>query len=210
MNQKELKITIITAIAILLVGVGGVFAYLHSAKIQTPPSNSENIIQESLFTGSHTSDQSAEIQGWKTYRNEQYGYAFKYPEAAMLRFAQEDEDILSDTIIEFENYGSLYDPAVISFSVYKKDSYQHYRGSDQCEIYRRYMQIYTGREADIVEQADCPGSEGSAIGGSGHTFTAIFSLSATEELVVMANLRNAFIKETGLVNKILSTLTFIN
>lgn len=155
----------------------------------------------------------ASNENWKNYINEKYGFKFQYPESAILYSppGSTGSTLLSDTVIEFdsENVDSFYNAAVVAFSVYTKGAYQHavQSNTNRCEIYRHYTRAYDGREADIVEQADCPANEGA---GSGHTLEAVISLSDTEDLVFFANLGNPLIKENELAEKILSTLAFTN
>lgn len=173
--------------------------------------NAKHRDQESLLQGPLASN-----ENWKTHRNEKYGFKFQHPESATLYSppGSRGGTLLSETAIEVgnESEDAFYNLAVVDLSVYTKGSYQHYPQSntERCEIYRRYTRTYGGKEADIVEQADCPGSEGSPIGWSGHTVTVIISLSETEDLVFFANLGNPLIKESALAEKILSTLTFTN
>jgi hypothetical protein len=198
-------------LGILFVGFAVIMGMsLVDKSTQAPQNRPRDRNQESMLQRSKL----ASNENWKTYINEKYGFKFQYPESAIVYSPPGRDPLFSFTVVEFktEDEYSLYNPANVSFSVHTKGSYQHHPEpntdrSDGCEIYRRYTRTYGGREADIVEQAYCPGNEGSP--GSGHVLTAVIPLSDTEDLVFDANLGNPLIKKNEFAEKILSTLTFI-
>lgn len=109
MNQKGfIKDTVIIILAILLLG-GGYFYF--SKKPAYAPADNANISQK-------VSDETAD---WKTYRNEKYGFEFKYPKYF---------EIISDNI----NSGSFKSKTTdsLSFKVYDRslDDFEYVVQSD--------------------------------------------------------------------------------
>jgi len=145
---------------------------------------------------------------WKTYKNDRYKFEFRYPENATLSTPSGNNDILNNTVISFDDKSTTYNNAAISINIYRKGVFKQPLANNKCEIYKHSTDIYDGITADIVEQKDCPGSEGSPIGGSGHTLTAILFLSNETDLVYQANLGNDYIRHYNIANQILSTFKF--
>lgn len=211
----------VNIIIVLVVVLAGVLGYVALVKKPTSigesqPNDLQNVQQDLPPTSNNTGTSvnqkpipPSETADWKPYRNEKFSFGFKYPKSAKLTTLPENTMILSHTEIEFEKEGSFYNRATIAFFVYPKGVFRHYpQSNNKCKIYQRSTKIIGGKTASIVEQSDCPGGEGSPTGGSGHTLTAIISLSGTEELVYTANLNNSFISQNNFGTKVLNTLDF--
>lgn len=217
MNQKGISSIVIILIIAGVLAIGGGVWYWQSQK-EKPAACTQDakLCPDGSYvsrTGSNCEfaacpEVKDETANWKTYRNEKYGFEFKYPAEASLNVPPVNPSTLFHGEIEFKNQGSFYNRAVINFTIYGKGIFKQYPESNRCAIYKHESRVFGGIIADVVEQENCPGSEGSPTGGSGHTLTAIFPLSSSFELVYAANLNNDFILNNKLGDLILSTFKF--
>ncbi|HXF44477.1 MAG TPA: hypothetical protein VNK70_03380 [Candidatus Paceibacterota bacterium] len=84
MNRKGFANIVVVIIAlVLLAGAGAGYLVVKKQKTETSPVSPESGEVTVPFVGSvadETADGSASLpQGWKTYRNEKYGFEIKYP-----------------------------------------------------------------------------------------------------------------------------------
>jgi len=83
--QKQKGVSAINGIAIILavvlIAFGGVFAYQYFTKSQIPNFNNQQNLKSQNLNAETAGSALSEIEGWKTYKNDEYGFEFQYPDS---------------------------------------------------------------------------------------------------------------------------------
>jgi len=87
--MKKIISVVLIIIAVAIVAIGGYFIYQYLKQILAPAVNNQQSAAD-------------ETANWKTYRNEEFGFEFKYPEEVTKLSKQDDEIILTHSIPLFE------------------------------------------------------------------------------------------------------------
>src|SRR3989338_7227474 len=103
-------IIIIVIVAVIL--FGGVFAYQYFTKSQNPISNAQpnpnsqdaSVPAGNTETNSSPAQNQQATEGWKTYRNDEYGFEFRYPSNFNIDEKNENGITLSDYERGKENF----------------------------------------------------------------------------------------------------------
>ncbi len=107
-KKSNLPAIVILLVVILLVGVGGVYAGMQISKKQTPvvmPTAPPPEVRPTETLPTPISDETA---SWKTYKNEEDGFEFKYPSNLKVRG---DTGIIQ--VVQKQSKNSLPDPQKI-------------------------------------------------------------------------------------------------
>ena len=162
---------------------------------------------------SEKSDIKDETSNWKTYRNEKYGFEFRYPTLAKLSSFHADGDILDHIQIEFEEESSFYNTASIAILIYKKgifnlDKIYPPKDAEKCRLYQRTTQLINKKEVDVINIGHCPPTVG--FGPFEYEYkTSVVAFSNNADLVYSPSINNNFIRDNNLDEIIFSTLKFI-
>lgn len=195
-------------ICVFVIVLGTAFLYINFLKPQPPTS-------EMPTAGVKAENQSPIIpigntlSGWKVFQNNDYGFAFQYPESGTIQSNPSTPDIVSNTLVYFKDHSNdtflHYNQAVVSFEVYKKGVFKLHLTNEKCGFRNRTNTSIDSRPAIIVEESNCEGSEA---GGANHLYMAVLPLSDTLDLVYIAYLDNDYIRNEKVGEKILTTLKF--
>jgi len=142
--KKPLIITIITVIILALIG-GGTLWYLKTQK-QEPVNNNEPVVNNE---GEENGDVGEEIDtsDWLTYRNEEYGFEFKYPEYYTLKQRPSYGDALNMEFVH-ENVNNHISLIVSPLTQYIKDSIEYDQQREECQGDKNNYSCYIYRSED--------------------------------------------------------------
>ena len=142
--KKPLIITIITVIILALIG-GGTLWYLKTQK-QEPVNNNEPVVNNE---GEENGDVGEEIDtsDWLTYRNEEYGFEFKYPEYYTLKQRPSYGDALNMEFVH-ENVNNHISLIVAPLTQYIKDSIEYDQQREECQGDKNNYSCYIYRSED--------------------------------------------------------------
>jgi len=195
-SQKGFTIPLIIAIIAVLIIGGGTYAIMHNK--QQPKEKVETIAQNSASTTDNTAD-------WKTYRNEKYGFEFRYPSELSLDsdfpYTKEQPLYLWLQLTDLMSPMSPDCSTGIEFDLYKPNS------SGLAQV-KSAINVFVGGQVakeshEVFDQVwDCKGQQ--------ENFETNFVHSGLRSVITLTGVAPISQESLGIYWEILSTFKFID
>ncbi|HEY9584709.1 MAG TPA: hypothetical protein VJI33_04010 [Candidatus Paceibacterota bacterium] len=178
-----LVIILIIVITILVIG-SGIYVFTVKQKLSqnTSAQNQSNTIANIAISS-------------RTYKNDEYGFEFRYPAEAKL----------SSAPANIPWYGKLSwgDGSVIDFEINNRGFFPRTNSDDACSFFNLSTKTIGGRKIEIIERNDCDNGEGIVSG-----LSAIIPIANNKELHIGIGEYNRVFSEKNKIRISSLILTF--
>lgn len=207
MQLKITKSTVYLALLVLIAEIAGGFIYIHAlqyklearALYQAEAKATDNLVAQLKTKSDPTSD-------WQTYRNEEYGFEFRYPPNGRIEVIKMLE--ISDIIL----YLDIYYGKSKSYLFLKKNNKQLGLKDFILEPYRNCISGFDSEclSPSEIENLSFESFNLDAINGLKDGFTYFFTAPDRNDIVYISHPTQVMPGDENILPKILSTLTFID